>query len=244
MEQSKIDLLITEIRSLNETEFTAPITWENNWENLCLELQYLKDTMTEQKERTKMICSALLDCSAGEFTKKLPISEKEDAIDSICMAFNLYTEEIENLIGNQVNNSQTKQLLLKQQTEMKKASEKSILIAEDNVINQMLISTILAQEGYKTFIADNGAIAVEELAKNEYDLILMDLMMPEMNGYEATEFVRTNMQEPKKSIPIIAVTADVTMDVKEKCLNTGINDYISKPYTQKELIDLIRNYIK
>ena len=54
MEQSKIDLLITEIRSLNETEFTAPITWENNWENLCLELQYLKDTMTEQKERTKI----------------------------------------------------------------------------------------------------------------------------------------------------------------------------------------------
>ncbi len=171
-------------------------------------------------------------------------SMSKDAIDSICMAINLYTEESENYLGKQVNNSQTEQLLLKEQTEMKKASEKSILIAEDNVINQMLISTILAQEGYKTFIADNGLIAVEEFAKNEYDLILMDLMMPEMNGYEATEFVRTNMQEPKRSIPIIAVTADVTMDVKEKCLNTGINDYISKPYTQKELIDLIRNYIK
>ena len=171
-------------------------------------------------------------------------SMSKDAIDSICMAINLYTEESENYLGKQVNNSQTEQLLLKEQTEMKKASEKSIIIAEDNVINQMLISTILAQEGYKTFIADNGLIAVEEFAKNEYDLILMDLMMPEMNGYEATEFVRTNMQEPKRSIPIIAVTADVTMDVKEKCLNTGINDYISKPYTQKELIDLIRNYIK
>jgi CheY-like chemotaxis protein len=243
MEQSKIDLLITEIRSLNENEFTEPITSENNWENLCLELQYLKDTITEQKARTKMISSALLECSAGEFTKKLPISEKEDAIDSICMAFNLYTEEIENLIGNQVNNSQTEQISPKQQPEMKKTSETSILIAEDNVINQMLISTILAQEGYKTFIADNGAIAVEELAKNEYDMILMDLMMPVMNGYEATEFVRENMQEPKKSIPIIAVSADVTKDIKEKCLKVGMNDYISKPYTQQELIQLIKKHI-
>jgi CheY-like chemotaxis protein len=244
MEQSKIDFLITEIRSLNENEFTEPITSENNWENLCLELQHLKDTITEQKARTKMISSALLDCSAGEFMKKLPISEKEDAIDSICMAFNVYTEEIENLLGNQLEKVQAEQISPKEYTEMKKASETFILIAEDNVINQMLISTILAQEGYKTFIAENGVEAVEELAKNEYDLILMDLMMPEMNGYEATEFVRKNMQEPKKSIPIIAVTADVTTDVKAKCLTTGMNDYISKPYTQKELIALIQKHIK
>ena len=114
-----------------------------------------------------------------------------------------------------------------------------ILVAEDNAINQLLISTILNQEGFEVVVADNGKIAVDLLIESDFDIILMDLMMPEMNGYDATEYIRKNLTSVKASIPIVAVSADVTKDVKEKCKAVGMNEYISKPYDSKHLIEII-----
>ena len=120
----------------------------------------------------------------------------------------------------------------------------SILVAEDNAINQLLIKTILQKEGFEVEIAENGKLAVEELEKADYHIVLMDLMMPEMNGYEASIAIRKLENSVKASIPIIAVSADVTKDVKEKCIEAGMNDYISKPYEAKLLIDKILEYVK
>ena len=95
--------------------------------------------------------------------------------------------------------------------------------------------------GFDIDIAANGKIALEYLAKNKYDLILMDLLMPVMNGFEATEMIRKKM---KSKIPIIALTADVTTVDLKKCKALGMNDYISKPINEKELLTKITKYLK
>lgn len=119
-----------------------------------------------------------------------------------------------------------------------------ILLAEDNEINQLLAQTILHQFGFEVDTAENGNIAIEFLTINQYDIILMDLKMPEMGGFEATQYIRTRMQLPKSMIPIIAITADVTKVDIEKYNEAGMNDYITKPFNQTELLNKIINLVK
>lgn len=119
-------------------------------------------------------------------------------------------------------------------------SDIKIIVAEDNQMNQLLIKTIIALQGYTCFIADNGKLAIEELEKNDYDIILMDIMMPIMDGFTAAKYIREKLGN--QTIPIIAVTADVTANIKEKCKDAGMNDYISKPYNGDKLIEMIQNY--
>jgi PAS domain S-box-containing protein len=116
-----------------------------------------------------------------------------------------------------------------------------ILVAEDIVLNQLLMKTLLEEFGFEMDIADNGKIAVEKLQKNHYDAVLMDLQMPEMNGFEATEHIRNQL---KSNIPIIALTADVTTVDLEKCREAGMNDYISKPVDEKLLYTKIIRHLK
>ena len=107
-----------------------------------------------------------------------------------------------------------------------------VLVAEDIALNQMLIKIILADFGFECEIAENGKIVIEKLKENEYDIILMDLQMPEMNGFETTDYIRNQM---KLEIPIIALTADVTSIDIEKSKKIGMNDYISKPIDEELL---------
>ncbi|UEG49839.1 response regulator [Ferruginibacter lapsinanis] len=116
-----------------------------------------------------------------------------------------------------------------------------ILIVEDVVLNQLLLKIILLDFGFDFNIAENGKIAIDLLQKNKYDLILMDLQMPEMNGFEATSYIRKKL---KSAIPIIALTADVTtVDIKQ-CIAVGMNDYISKPINEKILLNKMTKYLK
>jgi len=116
-----------------------------------------------------------------------------------------------------------------------------ILVVEDIKLNQLLMRTILDDFKFKYDIADNGKIAIDKLQTETYDIILMDLQMPEMNGFEATEYIRKTMN---LKIPIIALTADVTtMDV-EKCKAVGMNDYVSKPLDERMLHTKIIELLK
>jgi len=127
-----------------------------------------------------------------------------------------------------------------QDVTVKESGEKKIkvLIVEDMALNQLLIKIILLNFGFEIDIVDNGKMAIENLKRNRYDIILMDLQMPVMNGFEATTFIRNKM---KSTVPIIALTADVTtMDV-DKCRAVGMNDYISKPIDEKLLYNKIMN---
>jgi PAS domain S-box-containing protein len=116
-----------------------------------------------------------------------------------------------------------------------------VLVAEDIALNQLLMETLLDDFGFAHDIAANGKIAVEKLQTKSYDIILMDLQMPEMNGFEATEYIRNTI---KSSIPIIALTADVTTADLKKCKAVGMNDYIAKPIDErllyKKIIELIK----
>ncbi|MET0760079.1 MAG: CheR family methyltransferase [Flavobacterium sp.] len=116
-----------------------------------------------------------------------------------------------------------------------------VLVVEDMALNQLLMKTLLDDFGFERDIAENGKIAIEKLQTNTYDIILMDLQMPEMNGFEATEYIRKTMNS---KIPIIALTADVTTVDLAKCKAVGMNDYIAKPIDEKLLFNKIVGLIK
>ena len=113
-----------------------------------------------------------------------------------------------------------------------KLEDIKVLVVEDLELNQLLIRTLLDGFGFECEISTNGKLAIERLETNDFDIILMDLQMPEMNGFEATEYIRNKL---KLTIPIIALTADVTTIDVEKCIEAGMNDYISKPVDEGEL---------
>jgi len=116
-----------------------------------------------------------------------------------------------------------------------------ILLAEDNSMNQKVAKMVFNKWGCILDIADNGKIAIEKLAANNYDIVLMDMQMPIMDGYEATLFIRKSMTGQKSTIPIMAMTAHAMEGEKEKCLSFGMDDYISKPFNQKILFEKIVN---
>jgi signal transduction histidine kinase/CheY-like chemotaxis protein/HPt (histidine-containing phosphotransfer) domain-containing protein len=112
----------------------------------------------------------------------------------------------------------------------------SVLIAEDNRINQLFASTILKKNNIFVDIAANGKVALEMLENSDYDILLMDLYMPELDGYEAIEIIRADFEDDKKNIPIIALTAAATKAEIDKCFTAGANDFILKPFKPEELL--------
>jgi CheY-like chemotaxis protein len=116
-----------------------------------------------------------------------------------------------------------------------------VLVVEDIALNQLLMKTLLDDFGFERDIAGNGLIAIEKLKTKTYDIILMDLQMPEMNGFEATEYIRNTMNS---KIPIIALTADVTTVDLAKCKAVGMNDYIAKPVDERLLYSKIVGLVK
>jgi CheY-like chemotaxis protein len=116
-----------------------------------------------------------------------------------------------------------------------------VLVVEDMPLNQLLMKTLLDDFGFERDIADNGKIAIEKLQNESYDIILMDLQMPVMNGFEATEYIRNTMNS---KIPIIALTADVTTVDLAKCKAVGMNDYIAKPVDERILYSKIVSLVK
>jgi PAS domain S-box-containing protein len=128
--------------------------------------------------------------------------------------------------------------LVELETEIKNIK---VLVVEDIALNQLLMRTLLDDFGFEHSIASNGKIAIEMMQNNTYDIILMDLQMPVMNGFEATEYIRNTMNS---KVPIIALTADVTTVDLAKCNAVGMNDYVSKPLDDRLLYSKIIGYVK
>jgi len=104
-----------------------------------------------------------------------------------------------------------------------------ILLVEDEYINRTLAVTVLEREGWRVTVAVNGVLALEQLEHNDFDLILMDIQMPELNGYETTRTIRKNEERTGRHLPIIAMTAYAVKGDREKCLAVGMDGYVSKP---------------
>lgn len=119
-----------------------------------------------------------------------------------------------------------------------------VLLAEDNRINQVLVQKVLLKYKLECVTVANGQLAVEAVENDDFDVILMDIMMPVMDGYEATKLIRNLKDEVKNSIPIIALTAIVTGTVVEDSMFMGINKYLSKPFDPSILIATILELVQ
>lgn len=146
------------------------------------------------------------------------------------------------ILSFQKTKAETKSFIGQTELELEKDIKNiKVLVVEDIALNQVLIKILLKDWGFEGDIAGNGKLAIEKLENNSYDIILMDLQMPVMNGFEATKYIRNKM---KSKIPIIALTADVTADDLEKCKSIGMNDHIAKPIDEKLLYDKIVGLVK
>lgn len=132
----------------------------------------------------------------------------------------------------------------KAEVSFKSIGKKTILIAEDVELNQYLAKHILESWQFSTDIANNGKEAVEKVKQNNYDLILMDIQMPEMDGIAATKAIRKLTDATKANIPIIALTAHALKGDDQLYIAAGMNDYVTKPYTEEKLYKTISKYLQ
>jgi PAS domain S-box-containing protein len=118
----------------------------------------------------------------------------------------------------------------------------SILLVEDNAVNQVLAVRLLEKRGHSVTVAGNGKDALAALEKRFFNLVFMDVQMPEMDGFEATAAIREKEKTSGNHLPIIAMTAHAMVGDKERCLEAGMDDYITKPIRVEELSDLLKRY--
>jgi signal transduction histidine kinase/CheY-like chemotaxis protein len=118
-----------------------------------------------------------------------------------------------------------------------------VLIAEDNPVNVMLMKKLLSKWKIVPTIAENGERAVESLRRSNFDIVLMDLQMPVMNGFDATKEIRKMPDPAKGNVPIIALTASALFDIKDQVTDAGMNDYVAKPFKPDELMEKINRLV-
>ena len=153
---------------------------------------------------------------------------------ALCKAMNIKTQS-HLLYDKQKDNQQVESDLI---------SNSLILLVEDNIINQKVALSVLEGLGYHLDVASNGLEAVHALEKKSYDLVLMDIQMPEMDGFEATEIIRDhNSNVLNHNLPIIAMTAHAMSGYKETCIKAGMNDYVTKPIQPDKLTKVINQYL-
>jgi CheY-like chemotaxis protein len=121
-------------------------------------------------------------------------------------------------------------------------SGKRALLVEDNPINQRVAMAVLTSVNFAVSVADDGAAALETLKKERFDVVLMDVQMPRMDGYEATRLIRDDLG--LKTLPVIAMTAHATKGAMEKCLAAGMDDYLSKPIDRSRLFAILQRVLE
>jgi len=174
-------------------------------------------TLDVDKSETKILLSALVS---------KPIKQSQ--------LYNIIVNTI--LKDDKIEIEKEKNVVLNK--ELSKSFPIKILVAEDNIINQKLILKILSQLGYKADVVGNGIEVIETLKRQRYDLILMDIQMPEMDGLEATRYINANWKSDEKPT-IVAMTANVMHGDKDKCINAGMDDYLGKPVLIEDVQKII-----
>jgi len=189
--------------------------------------------------RTKEELPIIMLTSAGNYDIDKELADK---LFSAFVSKPIKQSQLYNIILN-VTLSETKEEIeeIKKNVLDRNMSEKipmRILVAEDNIINQKLILKILSQLGYKAGVVGNGIEVIETLKRQRYDMIFMDIQMPEMDGLEATKVINQTWHNEDRPT-IVAMTANVMHGDKEKCINAGMDDYISKPVLIEEVQKII-----
>jgi len=149
------------------------------------------------------------------------------------------TLAIDRALGGSAGNHEVAQPAFR--PSMTKGGSLSVLLAEDNVVNQKLGTRLLEKMGHRVTLAANGAEAAHWHAGAEFDVILMDVQMPEMNGFEATGRIREREKRTGQHVPIIALTAHAIKGDRDCCLAAGMDDYLSKPLSASLLAEKLEN---
>ncbi len=139
---------------------------------------------------------------------------------------------------------QKNELVTRHQLSETQRNNLRILLAEDNPINQKLANILLQKAGYSVDTVENGLLAFEKVQTDAYNLVLMDVQMPEMDGMEATRLIRAWEAANQQHIPIIAMTAHALQGDRERCLEAGMDDYVTKPLNPKALFEVIEHWTR
>lgn len=178
---------------------------------------------------------ALMD---GEMSVKTSLNEGSEI--TVNLPFEISAKEV----VDYQESAPPKEVSEEQKAEEPKVKEKvSILVAEDNIVNQRLVKELLSRKNYDVTIVENGLKIFDVLEKSRFDLILMDIQMPIMDGLEATSIIREIEKGTGKHIPIIGITAYAVKADKEKCLSAGMDNYMSKPFVKEEFYKMIDSYV-
>ena len=184
------------------------------------------------------ICRDLVDAMGGEINVESKIGQGSTFSFDICLKQPRETEQ--KMLTNEVERPQK---TISELAAGQSFPNKPILIVEDNLINQKVTSTIIKKLGYPVTIASNGKEAVELCQKTNYSIVMMDLSMPKMDGFEATQKIRRNEKDGFRST-IIAVTGHAFLEYRERCNEVGIDDFLSKPYNLFKLKEKLDAYSK
>ena len=119
----------------------------------------------------------------------------------------------------------------------------SILLAEDHPVNQMMMTRLLEKRGHRVVLARNGVEAVEAAMRERFDVVLMDVQMPVMDGFEATARLRESERGRSVRVPVIALTAHAMKGYREECLAAGMDDYLNKPLKPDQVTDTLKKWL-
>jgi CheY-like chemotaxis protein len=155
----------------------------------------------------------------------------------------IYGSKVFNIIAESKLGEDNTQII-ENKIESKESFSGKVLVAEDNLNNQLLIKIILQKLGLDVTIVENGQLAVEKYQNEEFDLIFLDINMPVMDGLTALKHIRDYEIKTQKHTPIIALTANAINGDKEKYINEGMDNYLSKPLEKNQLIAILNLYIK
>ena len=225
-----------------------------NIQNHINKIGSISDYSNENKKGDILFCCGMnnLNLVIEEFKKQ---NEKSLIIyvgDSLNILDNKIKEQINHYLELPIYGSKIYNILVENSDIHKNVIKKSIvsqkfrgkiLVAEDNINNQKLIEILLSKIGVKTVIVSNGEESVESYKKDKYDLILMDINMPIMDGVTATKIIK-DLEKDNYKIPIIALTANSIAGDKERYLSQGMNDYLSKPIEFNKLVNILDKYLE
>jgi CheY-like chemotaxis protein len=199
-----------------------------------IQTDYDKKLLDESTFR-RSLAARFIETSKGTFSQE---SGDNTSVLKFNLPFIIPSEDIKHITAS----PKIEELIQKQKVH-KEMKDLKILLAEDNIINQKITLLTLKPLVYSIDSASNGKEALDKFGTNNYDLILMDIQMPVMNGLLASEKIRALESSTNSHIPILAITANAMLGDKEKCLSVGIDDYISKPFQPAALIEKIKNLI-
>ena len=165
--------------------------------------------------------------------------------DGVCLSKPIHRDELRTCLREALDLSrpEEEEVALGSVVAIDPADSGRLLLAEDNVINQMVAVAILSKAGYQVDTVRNGAQAVRAAASHQYDAILMDCQMPQMNGYQATAAIR-DQERAGDHVPIIALTAGAREEDRDHCLDVGMDEYLSKPIRKEPLLTMVRQWVE